>query len=663
MSLDKKEIYEFGDFRLDVDERTIERIDGGQLRTLPTKTFDALVLLVRKRGHLVTRDEFLQHVWPDTIVEENNLEKRVHRLRQFLCETDGSSKHIETVRGHGYRFVAPVHKLEVSDAWLPVTHCEGGPAGDTAAARGAAPQDAASQNGVGTAGVRRLRGVIAAVGAALIMAVAWWGAAELGFDVPFADRGGSPAPADSIAVLPLLDMSPGRDSEYFADGLSEELLNALTQIPGLRVIARTSSFFFKGRNADIPTVGKRLNVSHVLEGSVRRSGDKVRITVQLVDVHTNAHLWSKTYDRELRDIFAIQKEVAVAVASALQLTLSQRGAGAIAPPIDPRAHEEFLQARFFWHRRGPDDVKRAAEHYQRAVTIDPDFARAWVGLAGVYFLSRLTGMKTGGSPANWEWLKEYHRMLERALEIDPYQAEAYVRISYYYDLTGNQAKSEEHWAKAQALDPDSPLVLTVGATEAIMRGQYDEALSLYRRALELDPLSALTHGNFGRYLLAAGLLEEALKETRAALELSPQFSWSVDRDLVLIEILQGRYGATLAMIEKQQPGAQQDALLTLAYSGLGRQDEAAAAFKRLQAKDDLEAAFRQAEVHAFRGESDRALQLLESIVDRLNSDSFWGSSLTPERGYIVEARLSPLFIPLRGDPRWQALFKKWKKWL
>jgi hypothetical protein len=117
------------------------------------------------------------------------------------------------------------------------------------------------------------------------------------------------------------------------------------------------------------------------------------------------------------------------------------------------------------------------------------------------------------------------------------------------------------------------------------------------------------------------------------------------------------------MIEKQQPDAQQDALLTLAYSGLGRQDEAAAAFKRLQAKDDLEAAFRQAEVHAFRGESDRALQLLESIVDRLNSDSFWGSSLTPERGYIVEARLSPLFIPLRGDPRWQALFKKWKKWL
>lgn len=312
MSLNKNEIYEFGDFRLDVDERTIERIDGGQLRTLPTKTFDALVLLVRKRGHLVTRDEFLEHVWPDTIVEENNLEKRVHQLRQFLSETDGGSKHIETVRGHGYRFVAPVHQLEVSDSWLPVTHRDGGRAGNTAAARGAA----------------------------------------------------SSAPG-GIAVLPFANMTDEAEQEHFADGIVEDLLTRLQATDGISVVSRQSSFAYKNRSVDARTIARELECRYVVEGSVRKVGDRVRVSAQLIDALTDRHVWAERYDRRLEDAFQLQDEICDEVVAAFNDRPYQYTGSEEAPPLDRSAGNGIRCMRTM--QGGP-----ASEGLRKPVTSTPE---------------------------------------------------------------------------------------------------------------------------------------------------------------------------------------------------------------------------------------------------------------------------------------------------
>lgn len=607
--------YRFGDFVIDLDRASLS--SGGREISLRPKSFAVLLHLVRNQGRVVGREELLQSVWGHTHVTEDSLTQCLIDIRRALG--DEAHEIVRTLPKRGY-----ILEPEVK------------------------PADA----GVGS---KRRYLVVGLITLALFVVGGWWGARHLGYDIPLPGDFGVPAPENSIAVLPFENLSGEQDNEYFADGLTEEILDSLTQVPGLKVIARTSSFALKGTKADIPTIADKLDVAYVMEGSVRRSGGRVRITAQLVDARTDTHVWSRTYERGLGDIFAVQSEIADLVARTLKVSRSGLRTVSIAHSPDPEAYQHFLRGEYFWQRRSPGDRDRAEREFRQAVDLDPEFARAWTALAGAYSTKNL--LSDSRDPG---WLDRYHDMLEKALAVNPNLAEAHARLSDYYYISGDLVRSDEHWKKAQALDPDSMLVLAYGADIASWHGRYEEAVALARRTTQLDPLSAIAHGNLSAYLLAAGHLEEAESELDQAQELSPdpaqEFDYSLINPRVLIRILQHRYDEALASIEALPEGLGRDQGLALVYSGLGREDDAAEAMARMRAAGGIRSDLGLAEVYAFRGERDRAFKLLESVNARLDVDP--RNLVTLE--CLTDESISPLFIPLRDDPRWRALWDGWR---
>jgi TolB-like protein/DNA-binding winged helix-turn-helix (wHTH) protein len=345
-------IYEFGEFRLDALRRMLTSRSDGQPLQVTGKVFDTLLYLVERAGQVLDKRTLLDALWPDVVVEESNLTQTIHTLRRALGERPDDHRFIVTVPGRGYRFVAVVTTSRLEE--LPPAK-------------------------------RKPLAVGAALVATALAGVAFFllqGNEGVQRSASFA------AARPSIAVLPFVDMSETQDQEYFAEGLSEEILNVLAQSTTLQVTARTSSFSFRGRNVDIPTIASALNVTHVLEGSVRKAGNRVRITAQLVDGSTSVHSWSHTYDRDVTDLFSVQDDIAVAVAEALHATLTGNSAPGIGQTNNAQAFERYLQGRYFFNRRGVTDVARAREYFQQALRIDPGYARAWAGLAGVYYLTR-----------------------------------------------------------------------------------------------------------------------------------------------------------------------------------------------------------------------------------------------------------------------------------
>lgn len=620
--------YRFDGFVLDLDRESLSR-NGEELRLRP-KSFAVLAHLVRHGGRLVTKEELLDAIWGHRHVTEGTLTQCLIEIRRALG--DEAREMVRTVPRRGFIF-----EPEVS----------ADPGASGAAAVGRRPA------------WRRY----AAIGAATVALVAvggWWAAGYLGrYASPPAGSGLS-APPNSIAVLPFADLSENGDNAYFADGLTEEVLDSLTQVPGLEVIARTSSFAFKGRKVDIPTVAAKLHVAHVLEGSVRKSGDMVRITVQLVDARRGTHVWSRTFDREMGDVFVVQKEIARLVAETLKVSRSEKGGTTAVAPPDPQAYSHYLRGKYFWHRRADGDRELAEREFRRAANLDPGFARAWAALAGAYYARNLLER-----PPESGWLSHYRDLLEQALAADPDLAAAHARLASYFAFVGDRKSAEKQWARAQALAPDSVLVLGMGAGWALWRGLYGEAVALQRRAVEVDPLSAVAHANLAGYLLAAGHFEEAASELRQCLELSPNLAKEEQalrgtvEDLVLTRILQHRYDEALTMLAGQAESPAKFENLALANWALGRKAEYERAAARMRHEGGWRAELRMAELSAFRGDADEAFERLQAVnaaFDPQSEDPAWGE-------YVDALRLSPLFIPLRDDPRWDRLWSKWREWM
>jgi TolB-like protein/Flp pilus assembly protein TadD len=487
-------------------------------------------------------------------------------------------------------------------------------------------------------------------GAALVLlpglAAVWWGFGNRAVETPAIIEPRPAAPPNSIAVLAFDDMSPMQDQAWFADGVSEEILNLLAQTSALQVIARTSSFSFKDENVDIATIADKLNVAHVLEGSVRKSGDMLRITAQLVDATNSMHLWSETYDRELGDILAVQTDIAASVAEQLKVKLADDWRPQLQGPVNPEAYTQFLQGNFFYGRRGPGDVQRARDHYRRAVEIDPDFARAWAGLAGVYNVMAFTG--------EIDWKTARARLREaakQALAHDPNLAEAHARAATYY-WSEDRATALEHWNKALSLDPNSPLVLGITAGKYVLSGRLDEAIELQKRVVALDPLGFANRANLAIWLLADGRLEDAKAQIIRAQELSPMKASEYDVDLGSILILERRFEEALATIGQWPEGPDRDKALALVYPALGREADGDAAFNRLIAAPGIDTDIRAAEVFAHRGEIDEAFRRLAAARDEIHSDPW-----TPEREqWLDDIAVSPFLRPLRSDPRWRSWF-------
>src|SRR6185436_14326718 len=452
--------YSFGEFTLDLERGALLR-RGVDVELRP-KSFEVLRVLVERHGRLVTKQELLDAVWGRVVVTEGSVAKCLIDIRRAI--EDRTQQLIKTVPRRGYIFDAPV-------------------------ANGDPP---ALQEMVAAKRARAasFRPWILAAAFAVVASVAVW----LGSVATQGD--GVPQPAaetPAIAVLPFVDMSEARDYEYLADGVAEEILDLLADVPAVTVIARSSSFAFKGQNTDIATIAATLNVTHVLEGSLRTAGNRVRVTARFVDARTSAQLWSVTYDRDLDDVFAVQRDIASSVARTLRGTLD---GGDVRQLANGRVYERYLLGRFLFNRRQPGDLESAKDAYREALEIDPSFAKAWAGLAGVYLIQAVESGLVPPPPL----LEAVRDSADEALRLDPRLAEAHIRRSDYLWMTGDEARYEEEIRIAAALAPEDPLVLSVRARNAAKEQDLTESIDLQSRAVALDPLSLVGHLNLGAYL-------------------------------------------------------------------------------------------------------------------------------------------------------------------
>ena len=441
----------------------------------------------------------------------------------------------------------------------------------------------------------------------------------------------------SIAVLPFVDMSAGKDQEYFSDGLSEELLNLLAKIPELKVICRTSSFSFKGKNEDLRTIADKLGVAHVLEGSVRKDGNKIRVTAQLIKATDGSHMWSETYDRDLKGIFKLQDEIAQAVVQELKLKLLDTSS----TPGNIEAYNLILQGNYYYDKLDKDNVAKAVDFYKQALAIDSTDAMAWGKLANT--LSRQAWQNyidrnTGREQAKLAAMK--------AIALNNNLAIGYLELGdlkLYQDFEWKGA--EENYQKALSLEPvNTDILYSLGGGLYFATGRWKEAIRDMKKCIELDPLKPLYHLNLGNILTHAGRPDEAIAYFKKTLEINSQFQ-RAHLYLGRNYLLSGK--TEMALKEMQQENMEVFRVfgVALAYHALGLRKEAEEALKNFTDKFKNEWNYLLAELYAYRGEKDNAFMWLENAYNKKD-------------GWLVFLKGDPLLKNLKSDSRYNAFMKK-----
>jgi TolB-like protein/class 3 adenylate cyclase/Tfp pilus assembly protein PilF len=458
----------------------------------------------------------------------------------------------------------------------------------------------------------------------------------------------------SIAVLPFANLSRDEENEYFADGLSNELLNVLSKIRGLRVASRTSAFSFKGKDVDVVGIAQKLNVAHVLEGSVRKSGKRVRITAELVRVATDSHLWSETYDRELDDIFAVQDDIAQAVVKelrhallheALESASSERvkaevEAAAMGRSENAEAYRLYLQAQFFRDQLAKDRTAKGIEFFVQALQMDPGYALAWAGLSRAY---------SDQAGQNWvpraEGYAKARAAAERALKVEPTLPEAHTALGWVQSSCDWDWKAADaSFQRALELAPGSALAINAAATLAGNVGRLHEAVDLFKRATTMDPLNATIHRNLGLYALAADIPEVAESALNEALLLNPSGGLT-NCWCALLRLAQGRKDEAFEAATKETNEVFR--LVATAVVEFARGDSAGsdAALATLIEKCGEFSAYQVAGVYAYRNEADSAFQWLERTYAQRDPG-------------VTYVKMDPLMRGLRTDPRWRPFIEK-----
>jgi TolB-like protein/tetratricopeptide (TPR) repeat protein len=452
--------------------------------------------------------------------------------------------------------------------------------------------------------------------------------------------------APSVAVLPFSDLSPSRDQEYFAEGITEEIRNALAHVDGLRVSGRTSSFWFKGKNTRLEDIGRELKVGSVLEGSVRKDGTRVRVTAQLVSVGDGYRLWSETFDRELTDVFGIQDEIARVVAAALQVKLLPGLATApvSGKPATPEAYVRYLLGRGYVRRGGTERaVQHAADAFEDALALDPRYAPAWAGLA--HALARVGDY--GATPA--DVAEAQGRALaaaERAIELAPgmaagYAARGSLRTIVSWDWSG----AKVDLLRALELNPlDGEALASWGAVQASL-GNLPGGIASLRKAIDVDPLAPENWSSLAFLLIGAGRLDEAREAARRSMEIDPEYSPG-PRNLGIALLLAGRLDESAAAFAKCLTRGSRLLGVALVEHARGNSRESQAALAEMVSRYASGWALQVAWVHAFRGESDEAFAWLDQAYQRHDTGL----------GHYLE--FDPLLASLRADPRYRALLRK-----
>lgn len=500
----------FGAFEVDLEGR--ELTHKGEKVKLQDKPFQILVRLLAEPRKLVTREELRRSLWPaDTFVDfEAGLNTAIRKLRDALQDEANAPRFVETVQRHGYRFIAPV--VVASEKERPEASAGIAPASSAAreiSTGSDMPTPSEAQVEKGRNRRARVRSLLALAGmstAGVLLLLVALNVAGLRDRLL---RKTAERRIQSLAVLPLENLSGDPSQEYFADGMTEALITDLGKIGAVRVISRTSAMQYKGTHKTLAQIARELNVDAVLEGAVVRSGNRVRITTQLVEVSTDRHLWSEGYERDLGDVLALQDEVARAVANEVKIKLSpeERTRLANARPVNPEAYEAYLKGRYEWNQWTEEHLQKSVEYFGQAVRKDPGYAPAWTGLSDAYnllsyfdFLPRQVGVEQSKEAAL------------RALALDDTLSEAHVSLGTTRLWEWSWSAAEKEFQRAIALDPNNAMAHQWYSYELSALGRLEEAILEMKRARQLDPLSSNKQTSLGATLFWAGRYDEALEQ-------------------------------------------------------------------------------------------------------------------------------------------------------
>jgi TolB-like protein/DNA-binding winged helix-turn-helix (wHTH) protein/Flp pilus assembly protein TadD len=624
----------FGVFEVDLRAGELRK-HGVRLR-LQEQPFQILAMLLERPGETVTREELRKRLWTaETFVDfDHGVNKAVNRIRDALGDSATSPRFVETVARRGYRFIADVAVAERAPVARPEARTgELASLSDESLAPVAAPS---SPGRLGRWHPWTITGVALAL--ASILAVVW--ALQL--------RAPQAAPIRSLAVLPLENLSRDDSQEYFADGMTDELIATLGQISALRVISRTSVMPYKRARKPLSQIARQLNVDAVIEGTVLRSGDQVRITAQLIEARDDRHLWSETYDGDLRDMLTLQNRVARAIAEQIRVNLNPQEQATLkhVKVVDPQAYEAYLKGRYFWNKRTGEDLERAVEYFGRAIERDPNYAQAYSGLADTY---ALLGDWEYGVLAPREAFPRAKAAAVKALQLDNTLGEAHTSLAFCLDAFDWDLKSADtEFRRGIELNPGYATAHHWFAWHMTLLGRNNDAITEMKKAQNLDPLSLIINADLAELLLMAHFTDESIQQSRKTIEMDVNFALAHNQ--LAVAYLQGqRHDEAISELQKAvrlSAGSPTcTANLARAFAVSGRRNEAVQLLGDL--KNHSRASYSNASeiaiVYAALGDKDQAMTWLEKgFEERFNPSVL----------------LRPGFDLLRADRRFQDLERR-----
>jgi TolB-like protein/DNA-binding winged helix-turn-helix (wHTH) protein/Flp pilus assembly protein TadD len=623
----------FGTFELDLRAGELRK-HGLRIR-LQEQPFQVLAILLGQPGDVITREELQRKLWPaDTFVDfDHGLNKAISKIREALGDSAESPRFVETVARRGYRFLAEVKVADTAPVPEPAKQPH-----PSAEAR--EDPNLAGKLQVPKTFPRSLTWKISVLVVLLVTAslTAW----KL-----YSWKRSSPI-IRSLAVLPLESLSSDASQDYFADGMTDELISDLGQISALRVISRTSVMAYKHARKPLPQIARELNVDAVVEGTVLRSNDQVRITAQLIEASSDKHLWSQSYEGELRDTLALQSKVARAIADQIRINLNSQEQAELknVRVVNPEAYESFLKGRYFWNKRTADGLKVALAYFNQAIDEDPKYAQSYSGLADTYAL--LGDWQYAAMTAK-EALPKAKAAAIKAVELDSALGEAHNSLAFCLDgFDWDFDSAGKEFRRAIELNPGYATAHHWYAWHLSLLGRYDEAIVEMRKAESLDPLSIIINADLAELLVLAHSYDESIRQSRKTIEMDPNFA-----------LAHNQLGQ--AYVEKQMPDEAIAELrkavqlsegsptcianLARAYAASGKRSEAAKLLSDLKRRSNpgYSHASEIAVIYAALGDKDQAMTWLEKgYEERFNPGVL----------------LRPGFDPLRSDPRFQELVRR-----
>jgi len=612
----------FRDYQLDPDGFELRRA-GHRLR-LERKPMELLILLAEKQGQLVKREEIIEKIWGKDFFfdAENGINNAVRKIRSALNDDPEQPRFVETSVGKGYRFIAPVERMLEPPSAPPVST--------------GAPSERSKS-------VLWRRAAVPAVAVAGLIAAAFiFNVAGVRSRV-FAR---SASPIRSIVVLPLENLSADPNQEYFVDGMTDALITALAQVSSLRVISRTSAMHYKGSHQALPTIARELNVDAVVEGTVMRSGDRVRITAQLLDARTDRHLWARAYDREVSEIMSLQQDVADNIFQEIQakLTPEENLRASRKRQVDPVAYDDYLRGLYFWHKFTAAGMTRAAEYFEKSVQKDPSYALGYAWLANAYgMLAQFVGPPSDFMPKSKE-------ATEKAVRLDDNLAEAHdslANIKYYYDR--DWAGADREFQRALQLNPGNALIHGGYARYLDAMGRFEEASRQHEITRELDPLILIGFYIRGDHFLFLRQYDKAIAEFRAALDLDHNF-FIAHKGLAKAYKSKGMEKESISeweQVDVLEGESDQAEATKIAYARGGYKGVLKAWLKAVEhqrAAGGYVDYSKEASIQAQLGNKDLALQALEKAFAEGEDMTF--------------LNVEPEWDPIRSDPRFQDILRR-----